>query len=44
MEELELFLVDNEDGTFSYYVGGVFEMYVDADSTLLQWVEIRARE
>ncbi|MCL1882712.1 MAG: M56 family metallopeptidase [Defluviitaleaceae bacterium] len=40
----EIFLVDNNDGTFSYYVDGIFMMYVDADSNLLNWVEIRARE
>lgn len=40
----EIFLVDNSDGTFSYYVGGNFMMYVETDSDLLNWVEIRARE
>ena len=40
----EIFLVDNNDGTFSYYVDGIFAMYVLADSELLNWVEIRARE
>ncbi|MCL1863576.1 MAG: M56 family metallopeptidase [Defluviitaleaceae bacterium] len=44
MVEMELFLVDNEDGTFSYYVDGVFKMFVTADSDLLQWVKIRARD
>jgi len=40
----EIFLIDKGDGTFSYYVDGRFVMYVDADSDLLNWVEIRAKE
>jgi beta-lactamase regulating signal transducer with metallopeptidase domain len=40
----ENYLVDNDDGTFSLYIDGQFAMYVDADSDLLNWVEIRARE
>ena len=39
----EIFLVDNSDGTFSYYVDGNFVMYVNDDSNLLNWVEIRTR-
>jgi len=44
MMEMELLLIDNEDGTLSYYVDGNFMMYVDADSDLFQWVKIRARD
>ena len=39
----EIFLVDNGDSTFSYYVDGHFVMYVDSDSDLLNWVDIRSR-
>jgi len=44
MIESEIFLVDNNDGSFSYYVDGNFVMNVDADNDILNWVEIRARE
>jgi beta-lactamase regulating signal transducer with metallopeptidase domain len=43
MSETELLLVDNGNGTFSYYVGGNFIMYVDANSELLGWIEIHER-
>ena len=39
----ELYLIDNDDGTFSFYTDGQFVMYVDGDSDFLNWVEIRAR-
>ncbi|MCL2356089.1 MAG: M56 family metallopeptidase [Defluviitaleaceae bacterium] len=40
----EHFLIDNEDGTFSLYIDGVFIMYVDYDSELVNWTPIRPRE
>ena len=40
----EHILVENGGGTFSYYINGVFVMHVDADSNLLNWVEVRARK
>jgi hypothetical protein len=42
MADVEVFLIDNNDGTFSYYVDGIFLMYLDANSDLLNWVKIRA--
>jgi hypothetical protein len=40
----EVFLVDNGDGTFSYYVDGQFVMYVDDSHEIINWVPIRTRE
>ena len=44
MAELEIYVIDNDDGTFSYYINGVFIMYLDYGHDFLQWVEIRTRE
>ncbi|MCL1862564.1 MAG: M56 family metallopeptidase [Defluviitaleaceae bacterium] len=39
----EHFLVDNENGTFSLYIDGIFVMYVDYDSDFVNWTPIRGR-
>jgi beta-lactamase regulating signal transducer with metallopeptidase domain len=44
MVQTEIFLVDNGNDTFSYYVDGNFVMNVDSDNDILNWVEIRTRE
>lgn len=40
----ENFLVDNDDGTFSHYIDGVFVVYVYETSELINWIPIRVRE
>lgn len=43
-QAIEIYVIDNSDGTFSHYIDGMFIMYVDADSDFLEWVEVRTRE
>jgi len=40
----ETFVIDNNDGTFSFYIDGKFVTYMDYTHEALEWLPIRVRE
>jgi len=40
----EVFVIDNGDGTFSFYIEGQFIMYIDDTHEFLDWIPIRTRD